>query len=71
MEIVIEDSKDNYYRRMLSEIYKHSNYQLIYSLLAALTGSFIYYNNPLYGFTLYAWLFLIMYIILLNFYVLY
>jgi hypothetical protein len=68
MEILIEN---NYYRKILSEIYKHSNYQLIYSLLAALTGSFIYNNDPLYGFTIFAWSFLILYFFLLNIYVLY
>jgi hypothetical protein len=56
----------SYYRKLVSTMYKHSNYPLIFSLLCAFTGSLIYGNNPILGFALYGWLFLILYFIILN-----
>ena len=59
-------NKFSYYRRLISTLYQQSNYPLIFSLLCAFTGSLIYKNDPILGFTLYGWSFLILYFIVLN-----
>lgn len=58
-----------YYRIFLSLIYSHSNYPLIYSLIGGFIGSFIENENPVKGFVIYSWTFLILYITVLVFYI--
>lgn len=59
----------NHYRKFISTVSRHSNYPLVYSLLSALMGSMIYIDDPIYGFVLYAWMFLVLYFSIINIYV--
>lgn len=59
-------NEDSYYRKLISTLYKQSNYPLIFSVLAGFTGSLVYKNDPILGFTMYGWVFLILYFIILN-----
>jgi len=59
----------SYYRKFVSIIYSHSTTPLIYSLISGYIGSFVEFSNPLYGFVVYAWTFLILYILIVGAYV--
>lgn len=54
------------YRTFIYYLSKNSNYPLICSVIGAFVGSVVYSEDPIFGFVLYGWTFILLYALALG-----